>query len=89
MISLQESLYAAQRVMIEAAMWGEIDHLESAISDQWYGLSEFGKAVALLLVVVVLFMLTRNAKSNAVIALSALTGLVVIAYFIIFFMAHY
>ena len=75
--------------MIEAAMWGEIDHLESAISDQWYGLSEFGKAVVLLLVVVVLFMLTRNAKSNAVIALSALTGLVVIAYFVIFFMAHY
>ena len=70
-------------------MWGEIDHLESAIFDQWYGLSEFGKAVVLLLVVVALFMLTRNAESNTVIALSALTGIVVIAYFIIFFMAHY
>ena len=75
--------------MIEAAMWGEIDRLESGIFDQWYGLSEFGKAVVLLLVVLVLFMLTRNAESNTVIALSALTGLVVIAYFIIFFMAHY
>jgi hypothetical protein len=70
-------------------MWGEIDRLESGVVDQWYGLSEGGKGLVLLLVVAVLFMLTRNAESNTVIALSALTGLVVIAYFIIFFMAHY
>jgi hypothetical protein len=70
-------------------MWPEIDHLQSAIVEQWYGLSEGGKGLVLLAVVLVLFSLTRNAESNTVIALSALTGLVVIAYFIIFFMAHY
>ena len=75
--------------MIDGAMWQEIDYLKSAIWQQWYGLSEGGKGLVLLAVVIVLFSLTRSAESNAIIALSALTGLVVIAYFIIFFMAHY
>jgi hypothetical protein len=70
-------------------MWQEIDYLQSALWQQWYGLSEGGKGLVLLAFVIVLFSLTRNAESNAIIALSALTGLVVIAYFIIFFMARY
>jgi uncharacterized membrane protein len=75
--------------MIGAIMWQEIDHLQSAIFDQWYGLSELGKGLVLLVVVAFLFTMTRNAENNTLIALSALTGLVVIAYFIIFFMARF
>jgi hypothetical protein len=88
-ISPGESHYVSELGMIQGAMWQEIDYLQSALWQQWYGLSEGGKGLVLLAVVIVLFSLTRNAESNAIIALSALTGLVVIAYFIIFFMARY
>lgn len=70
------------------AMW-EIERLQNAIVDGWYGLSQAGKAFVFLLVLAVLFTLTRNAESNTLIAVSALTGLVIIAYFMIFFMAHF
>lgn len=68
---------------------GEIDRLQNAIADGWFGLSQAGKAFVFLLVLAVLFTLTRNAESNTLIAVSALTGLVIIAYFMIFFMAHF
>ena len=68
---------------------GVIDRLQNAIVDGWYGLSQGGKAFVFLLVLAVLFTLTRNAESNTLIAVSALTGLVIIAYFMIFFMAHF
>ena len=70
-------------------MWGEVDRLENVLFEQWHGLSETGKAFVFLLVLAVLFTLTRNSESNTLIALSALTGMVLIAYFIIFFMAHF
>ena len=74
--------------MIGTSIWQEFDYLESAIVEQWYHLSEGGKGLVLLVVVAILFTFTRNAESNTLIALSALAGLVVIAYFIIFFMAR-
>ena len=70
------------------AMW-EIERLQNAIIDGWFGLSQVGKAFVFLLVLAVLFGLTRNSESNTLIAVSALTGIVIIAYFMIFFMAHY
>jgi hypothetical protein len=72
--------------MIEAM--GEIELLQNAVVEEWYGLSQTGKAVVFLIVLAVLFTLTRNAESNTLIAVSALTGLVIIAYFMMFFMAH-
>jgi hypothetical protein len=68
---------------------GEIELLQNAVVDGWYGLSQTGKACVLLIVLAALFTLTRNAESNTLIAVSALTGLAIIAYFMIFFMAHY
>jgi hypothetical protein len=68
---------------------GELDHLQNALIEQWYGLSETGKAFVFLLVLAVLFSLTRNAESNTLIALSALTGVIVIVYFVLFFMVHF
>lgn len=68
---------------------GEIERLQNALVDGWYGLSQTGKAFVFLIVLAVLFTLTRNAESNTLIAVSALTGLVIIAYFVIFFMAHF
>jgi uncharacterized membrane protein len=67
----------------------EVERLQNALLEEWYGLSQSGKAVVFLIVLAVLFTLTRNAESNALIAVSALTGLVIIAYFMIFFMAHF
>jgi hypothetical protein len=67
----------------------EIEFLQNAIVEGWYGLSQTGKACVFLIVLAVLFTLTRNAESNTLIAVSALTGLVIIAYFMIFFMAHF
>jgi uncharacterized membrane protein len=67
----------------------EVERLQNALLEEWYGLSQSGKAVVFLFVLAVLFTLTRNAESNALIAVSALTGLVIIAYFMIFFMAHF
>ena len=68
---------------------GEIDRLQNAIVDGWFGLSQVGKAFVFLLVLAVLFGLTRNSDSNTLIAVSALTGVLIIAYFMIFFMAHF
>lgn len=67
----------------------EVERLQNALFDGWYGLSQTGKAFVFLIVLAVLFTLTRNAESNTLIAVSALTGLVIIAYFMIFFMAHF
>jgi uncharacterized membrane protein len=67
----------------------EVERLRNALVEEWYGLSQSGKAVVFLIVLAVLFTLTRNAESNALIAVSALTGLVIIAYFMIFFMGHF
>jgi uncharacterized membrane protein len=67
----------------------EVERLRNALVEEWYGLSQSGKAVVFLIVLAVLFTLTRNAESNTLIAVSALTGLVIIAYFMIFFMGHF
>lgn len=75
--------------MIGTTLWQEFDYLQSAMVRQWYHLSEGEKGLVLLVVVAILFTFTRTAESNMLIAVSALTGLVVIAYFIIFFMARF